>query len=781
MTRIDAAQKSDDPLADDDHDYDDDHDHDQSDLRTHWQETWWPLAKEALLVGFVAAMVAAWVMQIWKLQLGVPFSADGDALFHVSAIADIRESGWYLHNDRLAAPFGQDARDFPFGGENIHWLSLKLLGYGAPSVGATMNLYLFLSYPIVAVTTFVVARRLGLDRSASTFVGLLFAFMPFHNQRLSGHLLRVNYFYVPLGVLVVFRVLAWQKLRTANAMGRTRWSRERVVPLLLVAVLLGASDTQHAVFGSLILLVCAVAVSLRDLDPRPVWFAVLFGGIAAFSLLLNNTPALIARLQRGANPDAIARGAFESELYGLRPVALVVPTSTHRWGPFAELGQSMLETAVPNAGEVRSQALGVIGALGLLAVLGVTAAAAAGRRVLRSAPIDLASCGLIAGAAILLGSVGAFPSLLSTLGFTQIRTWGRISLWIAFVSLLAAAALLHLAMRSLRSRVIRLGVVIVAVSFGLADLVDPGVLRVSAAQEARTEAWTRDETFYRQVEAALPAGAMVHQMPIARFPEAGPIVGMGDYEHLDAFVHTSELRWSYGGMRGRPEGEWLQALATFAIDQQLALVATVGFDAVLVDRRGFADRGANVEAVLQRLGATPLVKHPSGNRIVYDIGGLAEQLASGISAGDVLDGLTVTARYPSDQFWPLEGSGTDQPWRWSVGSSAEFVLSAPTAHAVRFIARFDHIDPRATSVVVETMGRREVIPVGEGDDGVLSLDVDLPAGETTVRLSSDGGARPAGPRRVAIFVGQPRILSAPVARVVCAVSPAPEICGAPAP
>ena len=55
-------------------------------------------------------------------------------------------------------------------------------------------------------------------------------------------------------------------------------------------------------------------------------------------------------------------------------------------------------------------------------------------------------------------------------------------------------------------------------------------------------------------------GAMVFQLPYRRFPETQPLARMADYDLMRGYLHSDDLRWSYGFMKGRP-GDPSPALA----------------------------------------------------------------------------------------------------------------------------------------------------------------------------------------------------------------------------
>jgi hypothetical protein len=68
-------------------------------------------------------------MHIQACRSAIPVTAYRTAPYTKSIV----DNGWYLFNPRLAAPFGSDWRDFPLGGENVHWLSLPIEMSGSSS------------------------------------------------------------------------------------------------------------------------------------------------------------------------------------------------------------------------------------------------------------------------------------------------------------------------------------------------------------------------------------------------------------------------------------------------------------------------------------------------------------------------------------------------------------------------------------------------------------------------------------------------------------------------
>ena len=125
--------------------------------------------------------------------------------------------------------------------------------------------------------------------------------------------------------------------------------------------------------------------------------------------------------------------------------------------------------------------------------------------------------------------------------------------------------------------------------------------------------------FFASLDEALPDGAAVLQLPEVSFPESTGVGRIEPYDEGRGYIHVPSLRWSFGGVTGRHTG-----LPAGLVDGPGAAIAdyarAAGFRAVLVDRAGFADDGAALEA---RLGATGLVAagvSPNERYAWYDLG-----------------------------------------------------------------------------------------------------------------------------------------------------------------
>jgi phosphoglycerol transferase len=250
----------------------------------------------------------------------------------------------------------------------------------------------------------------------------------------------------------------------------------------------------------------------------------------------------------GKNPVAAVRYPLEAELYGLRITQMLPPIDDHRVPRLAEMRAAYRDTSADRATEANLAALGIVGSLGFL--LSISAVLLSWPRSSRrregppgtDEPVSLRLLGFLTVSALLLGTVSGFGAVFAAAISLKIQAYNRISVFM-FMALFALITLGVLADRFIRLR--KGGAWRVAgplvVLFGVLDqtpaTLDEGVRSAAAVYAA-------DATFGKQVQAELPPGASVFQLPCLPFPESPPMFGMTDCAPLRGYLHTTGLHWS---------------------------------------------------------------------------------------------------------------------------------------------------------------------------------------------------------------------------------------------
>ncbi len=379
-----------------------------------------------------------------------------------------------------------------------------------------------------------------------------------------------------------------------------------------------------------LLLSSAVVMAIRFREPARLLVAVGLIGVMGITFGILSYPTLNYYRAYGTNEQAARRLVTESELYGLKLSRMLTPQGGHRLQVLSDIGTRAQDQSV-----VRSEGGQALGFLGIAGFLGALWGAFSGRWRRerpdtrpgwdRSALREEATTFTLL--ALLFGTIGGLSILVSMAGFSQIRVWNRIVLLIAFFAMVVVLMWSEQFAAWVRGRSKRpqavLGAVAVAVlAFGLWDSIPPQ--RHSYAEIEAQHA--NDRAFLSEIEAIMPDGAKILQLPIIEFPEAQPVGKMEDYDHLRAYLaDDGSLEWSYGSIKGRPDAQW-QITLRDKVGPVGAMPAIVGlgFDGIWIDTYGYVGKEDEVDDIVEAAGGDPLVS-PDGRFLFVDLTGYQER------------------------------------------------------------------------------------------------------------------------------------------------------------
>jgi len=721
----------------------------------------------------LSLIVAVMVLRVWRADLHVPFQYFGDNMLNLALVRDVIDHGWFLSNPDLGFPSGQDLADYGApSGDNLTFLLIRALAVFTSSPGLIVNLVYLLSFPVVAVVAFLVLRHFGISAVVAAVCATLFTLVPYHFLRTEGHLFLAFYYAVPLGVYLALSVLGGRALFRRRAGAGSRWaawaSRKSAATLAICAVV-GSGGIYYGVFA-LILLVAALLMAMLTRQGRSTVISaiVVIAAILAV-IVINIAPSIIYHLQHGTNEFIAARQSFESELYSLKFMDLVLPVVGH---PIEFLNQFQVRyhQTTPLLSEPTG-ALGIVGTVGFIWLLAVALAALMGRSLLTRAQgagdERERHVAFLALVAFLVGTTGGVSAFIAYTLTPQIRGWSRISIVIAFLALFAAAILLDRLRTRLEGsgggRVLALGILGAVLLVGMGDQTNRTYVPNYAAAKAE---FYSDAALAKQIDAAMPPGAAIMQLPYVPFPENPGVGALLDYDMLRSYVQGGGLRWSYGAIKGRPD-DWQDAFFGVTPEQvrdgavrgpldngrspqqNVAALVSAGFDGVYVDRFGYGGGVGAQELALRRIVGRPPLVSPNGRMAFYSLLPYETGLRTLYPAKRLQAVGTATVKpleaTLSSGFYPLETAKTET-WRWAQ-RSAELDIANPAS--TRRIQRL--------TATIETAGRATVtfrLPdgsvvrrrVGNGREKArITLDIPVRPGANTVWISTDAARVPAAP------------------------------------
>src|SRR5262249_47421834 len=315
----------------------------------------------------------------------------------------------------------------------------------------------------------------------------------------------------------------------------------------LVCILMGAGGAYYAFFSCWLIVVGGVTATLRLRQWAPLKRAAIQLSLICLSAIVVLSPSLVYRLRHGENRTPVDRAPYMAEIYGLKLCQLIFPVTEHRLGWLAHLKERYNRSIFPPVNEGDCASLGVFAGLAFLALLGRWAIPGSRKQGRLAQALFYLNF-----ACFLLGTVGGLGYLICFV-FPQIRCYNRISIFLAFFAL----AYLGLLFDEIRSRYAYTQRQRWAFRAALLVLLLPGIFdqatnKAVPQYEATKAAYAQDAEFMAQVAASVPAETMIFQLPYTAFVEHITVWRMFPYDSLRPYLHSSNLRWSYGAMSGRP-------------------------------------------------------------------------------------------------------------------------------------------------------------------------------------------------------------------------------------
>lgn len=683
------------------------------------------------------------VLALLGSDLTVPFTLIGDARVHLMVVVSVLSGGWYYEIDRLGAPFGAQLYDYPLTDYTTFTLFKGLGWLTGGDAGLVLNLTYLLGFLLASATAYLVLRRLRVSGPVALAFAVLYSFLPYHLERGLSHLFLSMYFAVPLAVLLILRQMG----DAAGFFGDGRWRWRRDGLTLLACVLIATTGIYYTVFACALLLSAAIVRFLVDRNGRAAFSSLLVLSVLGLMTVAALSPTLLYQRANGPNEQAVNRPYLDVEVYGLRTVAMLMPIENHRIASLRAFDARVSQVPTPSEG---GQNLGIIGSVSLLGLLAYAASTMVGARgAVERARLN--HLGLLAVIALLLATVAGLGATLGAFGFTEIRAWNRMVVYLAFLALAAAAVACQGWLARLR-RGWALGAMLAPVVMLIGVLDQTGA--VDPVHRAdQVAAWEGDRAFVREIERSLGPGAAVFQLPFIPYPEHPPVLGVYDYDHLRGYVHSETLLWSYGGMKGR-QPEWQARVVAQPVAAMLSDLVVAGFDGLYVDRAGYADdAGDELRQVEEQLGTGPTLSRDE-RLAFFDLRPLRDRVVADLHPAD-LEARRTEVVLPlraefGRGFFEDEADGI-ATWNWAPEEAALLVLN--DAEQTRGASlRFEVLTGQGELVIETPAGVERVAATPEFEP--VELEVNLPPGETVIAFDSDAPplADTGDPRRLVFQV-----------------------------
>jgi len=539
-----------------------------------------------------------------NFQFPVRYTGDSHSILGLMKLSREGDLGLFTHiyTNSLGAPFTAQLNDFPQTERVIVWLA----GQMSRVIGLmpAANAILMLSCATAASSFYLAARLWRVSRLTAWSLGIVYAFLP-QSQRSLDHLGIAFSGLLPLQLYCCWYIATVQKLS---------WRSFRLKLTFTVCLLTALLNIYWIFF---FLHIYSLALLYRLVRYRKGIIASL-SPLAATCLVAGAflTNFIAYRASYGENPAAVVRSYFDVERWALKPIDLLLPN----WGLYLNIS-SKLFSRYYNGGKLE------VGEDWWGAYIGLTALSGLLLLVLKGAHRQLnkrvpSLPYLLFWWLISYTSVGGTHAIISLiLNSYNIRSINRYSAAIATIGLLYFAFSINKWMKNthLLTRLCSLTPLALLALLDQSFKIHTFPFDYDSSIERRV---TEDKTLVSILENRLEAGAMIYTLPAMDFPE--PFAGRGAskfgssfYNSMRPFLYSSKLRYSYGSHKGRQGADWQLDVQELPAGEMATALESYGFSGILLNRKGYEDRGEKVLAVLAEAGWPMEFEQGIGNEWVF--------------------------------------------------------------------------------------------------------------------------------------------------------------------
>lgn len=589
--------------------------------------------KELFILSALVASTIVLFFYLFNLTgIHTPAFYYGDTLYFLQMIKNVVLFHTPFHGE-LSAPFPPELYLFP--GVTLPWIVIiNIISFFSNDVFVINNIFVITVCVIHALTFYVVVRLLGIRCSLAFLGAICFSLLPFGIYRAFVHQALMPMFAVPIGCYLALLCFYQPKIvLNNNALCITKL-RLHWVPLIIACALVGISGHYWVGFTCIFIFSSSMITSLSNRALSPLLFGVYLSIAILVFFLLSQLPSLIAAWQTAVPMPPSPRGPTDQALYGLRVMDLFVPVDSS-YTYLNKLIAYYKTVRFPNYsnpafGQVEGQDsyLGLLGLLGLfsglLLFIGSIRVFSSNKKSAHN--FFCFRYRLVVGSALLsivgmlFSITNGFGNIFHILITTALRAQNRVSVFLAFFAILVLLIIFENYFRKQKSKVTSLIVYIILFAVtALSIRLQTDFLSIDKNSKQLAAIIERERDFFSDFTARLGSNRQILQLPIMEFPGSPPVVNFYDYEHFRGSLFTTGNRWSYGTMMARPAVLWQTKLASLPVEEMVAQARAVGFDVLLLERRGYTDKGKQVvDDLVAILGSNAIVLDKD-DRIIFDL------------------------------------------------------------------------------------------------------------------------------------------------------------------
>lgn len=689
------------------------------------------ILKELIIVFILTLILTGIILKINYMKFEIPPAYIGDGWYLSYNVKNIQDFGWWFKNPNVGAPFGADLYDYPFYFDSLFLFVFKIILCFCKSWGKAINIFYIGIFPLTSVTSYYTMRKLKINKLISFLGSLCFTFLPYRFFRGAAHFYLSCYFFIPLMFLFLYNF----QINTKEFKFKEFIKNKKNIYIVLFLFLISISGIYYTFFFCFFLFISFITkIDFKNRNKLNSFYEIMYYYvIILFSIILVYIPGFIHKITNEKNLEAPIRFAKEADMYSLTIARLFISSKYQQMIGFHKLKSSLEDYLqyLPRGEGTGVEYLGIIGIVGILYLLLILFK----KNTKYNMKINLLKNLNIS--AILLGTSSGFGLLFAIIVSPQIRAYNRISVFIAFFGILTVCILLNNFYKNINNNFYKkIFTIIIIIIFGFTILEQiPNNITYKDSRKTYIKEFNSDKKFVQNIEKTLGKEGMVYQLPYHKFPEGG--LGPQDYQLFKGYFHSKNLKWSFGGYRGRKSDMWNRDVANLQIEQLLKKISIVGFNGIYLDRSMYKNNEyINIENKIKQItGVNPYISDDK-KLIFFDLRNYSNMIKSHYTSEQLIKERNKNLLIISEQgIYSLEIE-KDKKWRWTE-KDFEFIISNQNPNS-EFSLEADIFSgyPQDSELLIDYNGEKQKIIIN--DKGTkLKLNYKLSIGKNIIKFTTN--------------------------------------------
>lgn len=578
-----------------------------------------------LLMTWIIITVVLMVMfRIGGFHIKYPLSnTGGDDTSYMAEIKMSYDTGNWKASENLGAPFGTDRSSnvsyYLF--DDVHLLSM-LLVHLTGSVFLAQNLTYILLFYINSAVTYAVLRTRKIHPAISVVGTISFTFLTYVFYRNVSHMMLTPIYTIPLAILICLWI--FEDDRVARY-GKGFFHYKRNWAVILFSILIVNSGIgYYTVFASFFFMVAGIykTVEKRSFLGIQQFLSQLVTTIICMGVTLSG---YVINVLQGKNSVMTSLRSYgDAEIYALKIVRMFLPKNGTGVHYIDDVLLAYNSSAVCQT--ETSEYLGILGVIGCIILFLAMFAN------VKQSEIKMMS--VMTTCAILYGTIGGLGVLFFLFVTDMARCTNRISIYIAFMSIYTVCLLLQRLYEWIRQH----GTMLSKILFQFMMCVALAVTLLNQVKwhqfdnSKQVQACDVQQAFVEELEEKVPDGAMIYQLPYWEYPPGPGINNFNPNEHLQPYLYSTKIKWSYGAFSGERSLKWNAYVSQQDISGMVGSLSYMDFEGLFINSDAYTEEEfAELTSQLNQILGEPDIVSVDDKWYYYGISQYAQQLKESMS------------------------------------------------------------------------------------------------------------------------------------------------------